>query len=401
VPFINIDGMRLYYRLDGDDARPVLVLSHSLGVDHGQWDLQMPDLVPHFRILRYDTRGHGASDASPGDYSIEQLGRDVLALADALEIRQFAFCGVSLGGMIGQWLAASAPDRVSRAVLANTSARFADPSGVEARRQSVLANGMSSIVDAAMGRFFSPDAHSPQISSTRRTFLAANPIGYAGCCAAIRDMDNVSLLPRIRIPTLIISGDRDISTPWSANGFGNGEVLAQSIPNATTVHLPAAHLSNIERPRSFTTALLDFLLPPAPVDPSGIEAAGFAMRRAMLGDAYVDRAIARTTEFNRDFQELITRYAWASIWTRPGLDSRTRRMLALAITAALGRSEEFRLHVRTGLAHELEPCDLEELLLQTAIYAGVPAANAGFAIAIEELANVPELSSTSKLSNPS
>jgi 3-oxoadipate enol-lactonase/4-carboxymuconolactone decarboxylase len=383
VPFIKIDGSRFYYRMDGDDAKPVLVLSHSLGVDHGQWDLQMPDLVPHFRVLRYDTRGHGASDTSPGDYSIEQLGRDVLALADALEIPQFAFCGVSLGGMIGQWLAASAPDRVSRAVLANTSAHFTDPSGVEARRQSVLASGMSSIVDAAMGRFFSPGKHSPQISSTRRTFLATNPIGYAGCCAAIRDMDNVSLLPRIRIPTLIISGDRDISTPWS----GNGDVLAQSIPNASTVHLPAAHLSNIERPRSFTAALFDFLLPPAPGDPSAIEAAGFAMRRAMLGDAYVDRAIARTTAFNRDFQKLITQYAWGSIWTRPGLDSRTRRLLALAITAALGRSEEFRLHVRTCLAHELEPCDLEELLLQTAIYAGVPAANAGFAIAMEELSN--------------
>jgi 3-oxoadipate enol-lactonase/4-carboxymuconolactone decarboxylase len=388
VPFLNIDGSRLFYRLDGDDARPVLVLSHSLGVDHGQWDLQMPDLVPHFRILRYDIRGHGVSDSSPGDYSIEQLARDVLALADALEIRQFAFCGVSLGGMIGQWLAAFAPDRVSRAVLANTSAHFADPSGVEARRQSVLASGTSSIVDAAMGRFFSPGNHSPQISSTRRTFLATNPIGYAGCCAAIRDMDNSSLLGRIRIPTLIVSGDRDISTPWS----GNGDVLAHSIPHAATVHLPAAHLSNIERPRSFTAALLDFLLPAAPADSSAIEAAGFAMRRALLGDAYVDRAIARTTDFNRDFQKLITQYAWGSVWTRPGLDPRTRRMLALAITAALGRSEEFRLHVRTGLAHELEPCDLEELLLQTAIYAGVPAANAGFAIAMEEVSNAPDLS---------
>jgi 3-oxoadipate enol-lactonase/4-carboxymuconolactone decarboxylase len=386
VPFIDIDGSRLYYRLDGEDARPVLVLSHSLGVDHGQWDLQMRDLVLHFRVLRYDIRGHGASDASPGDYSIEQLGRDVLALADALDIRQFAFCGVSLGGMIGQWLAAFAPDRVSRVVLANTSAHFADSSGIDARRQSVLASGMSSIVDAAMGRFFSAGAHSPQIASTRRTFLATNPVGYAGCCAAIRDMDNLSLLARISIPTLIISGTRDVATPWS----GNGDVLAQSIPNATVVHLPAAHLSNIERPRSFTAALFDFLLPAASGDALH---AGFTMRRAVLGDAYVDRAIARTTEFNRDFQELITRYAWGSIWTRPGLDVRTRRLLALAITAALGRSEEFRLHVRTGLAHELEPCDLEELLLQTAIYAGVPAANAGFAIAIEELSSASKLDS--------
>jgi 3-oxoadipate enol-lactonase/4-carboxymuconolactone decarboxylase len=391
VPFINIDGSRLFYRLDGDDARPVLLLSHSLGVDHGQWDLQMPDLVQHFRVLRYDIRGHGASDTSAGDYSIEMLGRDVLALADTLDIGEFAFCGVSLGGMIGQWLAARAPDRVSRVVLANTSARLLDSASMEARRRSVLDNGMSSVVDVVMGRFFSQGNHSPQVSSTRRTFLATDPAGYAGCCAAIRDMDNVGLLGGIQIPTLIISGTRDVSTPWT----GNGEVLAESIPNATTMHLPAAHLSNIERPRSFTTGILKFLLPADTGDASCIDAAGFAIRRAMLGDAYVDRAIARTTEFSRDFQELITRYAWGSVWTRPGLDVRTRRMLALATTAALGRSEEFRLHVRTGLAHELEPCDLEELLLQTAVYAGVPAANAGFAIAIDELANASEFASAS------
>lgn len=378
MPFLEIDGSRMYYRLDGDDSRPVLVLSHSLGVDHGQWDLQMPDLIHHFRILRYDTRGHGASDVPAGDYAIERLGRDVLALTDALDIRQFAFCGVSLGGMIGQWLAAHAADRMSRVILANTSARVADPTGMEARRKAVLDGGMSAIVDAVMGRFFSLENHSPQVSSTRRILLATNPGGYAGCCAAIRDMDNTSLLGSIRIPTLIISGTRDVSTPWP----GNGALLAESIPHATTVHLPTAHLSNIERPRSFMTALLNFLLPA----PAGDRIQdGFAMRRAMLGDAYVDDAISRTTAFNRDFQELITRYAWGSVWTRPGLDVRTRRMLALAITAALGRSEEFRLHVRTGLAHELEPCDLEELLLQTSIYAGVPAANAGFAVAIEEL----------------
>ena len=378
MPFLNIDGSRLYYRLDGDDSRPALVLSHSLGVDHGQWDLQMPDLVPHFRILRYDIRGHGASDTWPGDYSIEKLGHDVLALADALDIRRFAICGVSLGGMIGQWLAARAPDRVSHAVLANTSARIADPAAMETRRQSVLADGMSSVVDAVMGRFFSPANHSPQTSSTRRTFLATNPAGYAGCCAAIRDMDNTTLLGGIRIPTLIISGTRDVSTPWS----GNGEVLAESIPGATVLHLPSAHLSNIERPRSFSTALLEFLLPAPAGDPLQ---GGFAMRRATMGDAYVDRAIARTNAFNRNFQEWITRCGWGSIWTRPGLDTRTRRMLALTTTCALGSFEEFRLHVRAGLAHELEPCDLEELLLQTALYAGVSAANTGFAIAMEEL----------------
>jgi 3-oxoadipate enol-lactonase/4-carboxymuconolactone decarboxylase len=378
VPFINIDGSRMYYRLDGDPGRPVLALSHSLGVDHGQWDSQMPDLAASFRILRYDVRGHGASDAPPGDYSMERLGRDVLGLADALKIPKFAFCGVSLGGMIGQWLASQVGDRLTHVVLANTSARLADPAAMETRRKTVLALGMEAIVDVAMGRFFSPENVSALTRSVRATFLGTNPQGYAGCCAAIRDMDHRPLLSEIRVPTLVIGGDRDISTPW----VGNGDVLAESIAHVKTLQLPAAHLSNIERPHSFSAALVDFLLPASSVDPM---AAGFAARRAVLGEEYVDRAIARTTPFTREFQELITRQAWGAIWTRPGLDWRTRRLLTLAITATLGRWEEFRLHIRTGLAHELEACDIKEVLLQTAIYAGIPAANTGFTIASEEM----------------
>src|SRR5439155_26612199 len=155
--------------------------------------------------------------------------------------------------------------------------------------------------------------------------------------------------------------------------------------------LAAAHLSNLERPAGFIRALLQFLLPDLTADP--LEA-GFAMRRAILGDAHVERAIANTTDLTRDFQELITRYAWGTIWTRPGLDPGIRRLLVLAITAALGRWEEFRLHVRTGLATELEPEALREVLLQTSVYAGVPAANSAFHIATEELTAQDPLKTT-------
>jgi 3-oxoadipate enol-lactonase/4-carboxymuconolactone decarboxylase len=150
------------------------------------------------------------------------------------------------------------------------------------------------------------------------------------------------------------------------------------------VHLPTAHLSNIERPRSFTMALLEFLLPRPDAAADPLED-GEKVRRAVLGDAHVDRSIATTTEFTRDFQALITRYAWGTIWARPGLDRRTRRLLVLSMMAALGRWEEFRMHARAGLLHELEPCDLKEALLAAAIYAGVPAANTGFQIAAEEI----------------
>ena len=378
MPFVNVEGSRIFYRLEGSDDRPVLVFSHSLGCDHGMWDQQARDLLPYFKILRYDTRGHGASDAPAGDYSLERLGRDVLALADALHVDRFAYCGLSMGGSIGQWLAASAPDRLTHLVLANTSPRM-DSATLETRRRTVLENGMAAVTDGALQRFFSPDKiarQDPDVGSVRRSLLNTSPVGYAGCCAALRDMDQTASLTNIRLPTLIIVGDRDVSTPWT----GHGEVLAGNIPGARVVHLPSMHLSNLEKPRSFSSALLDFLVP------AGADAleAGFTTRRAALGDAYVDAAIARTTDLTRDFQEFITRYAWGGVWSRPGLDRRTRRLLVLTATAALGRWEEFRTHVRAGLDHELELCDIKEALLQAGIYAGLPAANTGFKITSEE-----------------
>jgi 3-oxoadipate enol-lactonase/4-carboxymuconolactone decarboxylase len=194
----------------------------------------------------------------------------------------------------------------------------------------------------------------------------------------VRDFDLVAGLGGIRVPTLVISGDRDVALGWS----GHNDVLARGIPGARVVRLNAAHLSNLEVPRSFSAALFEFLAPPAAAD-SG---AAMRRRRSVLGDEHVDRAIASTTPFNRGFQELITRYAWGEIWTRPGLDQRTRRLLVLTTMAALGRWEEFRMHLRAGIAHELEWCDVEEILLQAAIYAGVPVANTGFHIAEEERA---------------
>lgn len=340
----------------------------------------MPALLRHFQVLRIDVRGHGASDVPTGDYTMAQLGADVLAAVHACKRDRFAYCGLSLGGIIGQWLGANASQRLSHLVLANTSAKFADPSLFEARRVKVLEQGTGSVESAVMERFFSTRtlaSANPTAESVRQVLRMTNRVGYAGCCAAIRDMDHRLLLGQIKTPTLVIGGPRDPSTPWA----GNGELLVQGIAGARGFQIDSAHLSNIERPATFTAALLDFLLPATPSD--SLEA-GFAMRRAILGDAHVDKAVAETTEFTREFQELITRYAWGTIWSRPGLDPRVRRLLTLAMTASLGRWEEFRLHVRTGLAGELELADVKEVLLQVAIYGGVPAANHGFHIVGEE-----------------
>jgi 3-oxoadipate enol-lactonase / 4-carboxymuconolactone decarboxylase len=386
VSFITTNNVRLFYRLEGSAEKPTIVLSNSIGTDHGTWAPQMADLLDHFRVLRYDARGHGASDTPSGDYSIEMLAKDVLDLTRALGIDKFAFCGLSLGGMTGQWLGANAADRVTTIVIANSSALMAPKSNWDTRRQAVLSGGMAAIADLAIGRFFSAEtlaSGSPYPHSVRNTLLGTNPIGYAGCCAAIRDMDQVAMLKNISVPTLVISGDRDVSTPWA----GHGETLAREIPGARAVHLSAAHLSNLEQPHSFTAAMLDFLLPPYPAGDDSMKA-GEAVRRAVLGGEHVDRSKTSATDFTREFQDLITRYAWGTIWARPGLDRRTRRMLVIAMMAALGRWEEFRLHVRAGIAHDLETPDLKEVLLQTAIYAGVPAANTGFQIANEELEKI-------------
>ena len=382
MPFLDHGNRTSYYRLDGPEDRPAIVLSHSLGLDHGMWDPQAADLQSHFRVLRYDTRGHGASSHGdgPGDCTIESLARDVLAIADACGAARFAFCGLSLGGMIGQWLGVHAPERLTHLVLANTSPRVADPNAMETRRRTVLEAGMAGVADMGMGRFFAPavlEANSPAVASARRTLLATDPAGYAGCCAAIRDMDHRAILDRIEVPTLVISGDLDVGMPWD----DHGALLANTIRGAKTVRLPAAHISNLERPRSFTRALWDFLVPEA----ADRREAGLQVRRAVLGNAHVESSLAGVTPFTRAFQELIINVPWGTIWTRPGLDIRTRRLLVLTTTAALGRWEEFRLHLRTGLAAELEPCDVEEALLQIAVYAGVPAANTAFQVAAEEM----------------
>lgn len=380
MPFAEINNTRLFYRLEGRSDLPALVLSHSLGCDHSMWAPQMPDLLQHFQVLRYDTRGHGASSVPAGDYTLDQLGKDALGLADKLGLTKFAFCGLSMGGAVGLWLAINAPQRLTALALANTSPRFGTPDTWDARRKAVLDGGMQAIVDAVMRRFFSPDKQaSIWAQSTRAVLLGTDPQGYAACCAALRDADTRASLSKISVRTVVIGSDKDPSTPWEAHGA----ILARDIPGAKAVRLQTAHLSNLEQPRAFTTAVLDFLIAEK-TDADPLEA-GMQVRRHVLGDEHVDRSLKNATDFTHDFQELITRYAWGAVWTRPGLDHRTRRLLVLAVTAASGRWEEFRLHLRAGLAHDLEVCDVKETLLQVAVYAGVPAANTAFQIGKEEI----------------
>jgi 3-oxoadipate enol-lactonase/4-carboxymuconolactone decarboxylase len=377
MPRTIVGAFAQYYRIDGRDDAPVLVLAHSLGLDQGMWDEQARALAPHFRIVRYDLRGHGATDTPSGDWSVADLGRDVLALMDALGIDRFAFCGLSIGGMVGQWLGIHAGARLTHLVLANTSPRTSDPSAMETRRRIASERGMAPIADLAMPRWFTPSrlAAAPvEVAWARRTLLACDPAGYAGCCAAVRDHDETAHLSAISTPTLVISGDEDVSMPWP----DHGHVLAQAIAFAKVVRLAAAHFSNLEQPRSFNAALFGFLLPASDDDQL---TSGERVRRSVLGDAHVDRAMAKTNDLTRDFQELLTRYAWSLVWARPEFDHRTRRILVLALLSSLGRWDEFRSHLNAALDHGFEWCDVKETLLQVSVYAGVPVANTAFHIA--------------------
>ena len=261
MPLAQFNGHTCHYRVDGADDATMLMLSHSLGLDYGMWDQQVADCHRFFRVIRYDLRGHGASSVPSGDYSIEQLGQDALALAGHLGVSRFAFCGLSVGGMIAQWLGVHARERLTHIVIANSSPR-PDAAAIEARRRAVLDGGMAAVEATAMGRFFSPAflaANSAPVTWARRTLLGTDPVGYAGCCAAIREMDMVARLHEIGTPALIICGTLDVGMPWT----GHSDIMAEAIAGSVAVRLPAAHISNLETPRAFSAALHAFLIPPA------------------------------------------------------------------------------------------------------------------------------------------
>ena len=258
-PMIDVGGARLRYRIDGDRAAPPLVLSNSLGTDLSMWDPQMPELAQRFRVVRYDTRGHGQSDVTSGPYRIEQLARDVLGLLDALGIERADFCGLSMGGMIGMWLGVHAGYRITRLVLANTSAHMPPPEMWNTRIEKVREGGMDAIVPAVLERWFTPQfiARDPAaVAATGGMLQRIVPEGYIAACCAVRDMDQRADITEITRPTLVIAGTHDAATPSS-----HARLLVDSIAGAQYVELAASHLSNVEAAPQFNQALLDFLQP--------------------------------------------------------------------------------------------------------------------------------------------
>ena len=255
------DTVDVNHVLEGPEDAPVLVLSNSLGATLEMWDAQAPALRERFRLLRYDARGHGGSPAPPGPYEIGDLGRDVLSLLDRLGIGHASYCGLSIGGMVGMWLASEVPERFERLALLCTAARL-DPETWRERAEKVRAGGVEAVADVVVERWFTPEfrASRPEAHHWAKEMLrATDPEGYAGCCEAIRDMDLSERLGRIRAPTLVISGADDPATPPE-----HGELIRDSVPDARFELLPhAAHLANVEQPGAVTRAILGHLEPVA------------------------------------------------------------------------------------------------------------------------------------------
>ncbi len=366
--------MRLHAWVDGPVDAPPLVLLGSVGSTSAMWEPVLAPLLEQFRVIRLDHRGHGDSAPSPSGAaaSLADLAADVLATLDALDVQRADWVGLSLGAMVGMWLAAHRPERLGRLALLCTSAYLGSPYVERARL--VRADGMASVADSVVDRWLTPPfaARSPELRDELRVMVAGiDAESYAQCCDAIGAMDLRPDLGRIASSTLVIAAENDPATTPD-----HLRVIAEGIPRAHFESLAdAAHIATYEQPARIATLLLQHLRAGATL------ADGYATRREVLGDAHVDRAIEAATPLTKPFQDFITRYAWGDVWSRTDLARRERSIATLACLVALGAEHELAMHIRAARHNGLSANEIVEVLMHCALYAGLPRANRAVAIA--------------------
>ncbi len=420
----------LQYRFDGPEDAPVLILGASLGTTWHMWDRQIPELTRHWRVFRFDMPGHGGAPAHPCG-SVGELADRLLATLDGLGVQRFGYAGCAFGGAIGAELALRHPQRVASLALIAASPRFGTADEFRQRGVIVRSNGLDPIARSAPERWFTPGFAAAQPAITDwavQMVRTTDPGCYIAACEALAAFDVRAELGRIGIPTLVLVGSEDQVT-----GQVEARTLVAGIPDARLAVVPgASHLAPVEQPAAVTDLLVRHfstawqaqdtqaaitpppvkpVLSPPPVAPVAEIAAaeqpeavvgpgrpdpyeaGIKVRREVLGDAHVDRALAAADDFSGDFQELITRYAWGEVWNRPGLDRRSRSCVTLTALVAGGHLDELAFHTRAALRNGLTPAEIKEVLLQAAVYCGVPAANSAFKVAqavIREETTPPE-----------
>ncbi|MEU3786010.1 4-carboxymuconolactone decarboxylase [Streptomyces sp900129855] len=416
----------LQYRFDGPEDAPVLILGPSLGTTWHMWDRQVPELAQQWRVFRFDLPGHGGAPAYPAG-SVSDLADRLLATLDALGVQRFGYAGCAFGGAVGVELALRHPERVASLALIAASPRFGTADEFRQRGVIVRTNGLDPIARTSPDRWFTSGFAAAQPAITEwavQMVRTTDPGCYIAACEALAAFDVRAEIGRVGVPTLVLVGSDDQVT-----GPAEARTLVAGIPDARLAVVPgASHLVPVEQPaavtdllvRHFSTAwqpaydsgtgqtaipgvpvravLTASQQPPQPVAIAEIAPApvveppqvmgrpdpydaGLKVRREVLGDAHVDRALSQADEFSGDFQEFITRYAWGEIWDRPGLDRRSRSCVTLTALVAGGHLEELAFHTRAALRNGLTPDEIKEVLLQAAVYCGVPAANSAFKVA--------------------
>jgi 3-oxoadipate enol-lactonase/4-carboxymuconolactone decarboxylase len=378
----------------GASGAPLLVLGPSLGTTTALWDAVVARLVDTVRVLRFDLPGHGFSPAAREPFTVAEVAAAVIGLVDSVGGGSFHYAGVSFGGTVGLELALHHPERLLSLSVICSGAKIGTENGWQERAAQIRASGTPSVIAGSAERWFAPgflDRDPAAGSSALERLLDVDDESYALCCEALADFDVTPAVAGIRVPTLCVSGEFDRATPPAQLAE-----LAARIPGARhTTIAGAAHLPPLERPVEVAALLLAHLADRAPVDRAPTDPArtaaeayrsGMAVRRAVLGDPHVDSATAKITAETADFQDFITRYAWGEIWSRPGLDRRTRSFLTIACLVTGGHEQELVMHVRAALTNGLTRAEIGEAIMHTAIYAGVPAANSALAVARETFA---------------
>ncbi|MDT6984195.1 4-carboxymuconolactone decarboxylase [Streptomyces lusitanus] len=411
----------LQYRFDGPEDAPVLILGPSLGTTWHMWDRQIPELTKQWRVFRFDLPGHGGAPAHPAA-SVADLATRLLATLEGLGVHRFGYAGCALGGAVGIELALRHPERLASLALIAASPRFGTADEFRQRGVIVRTNGLDPIARSAPERWFTGGFAAAQPAITEwavQMVRTTDPGCYIAACEALASFDVRAGLGSVGVPTLVLVGSEDQVT-----GPAEARTLVAGIPDARLAVVPgASHLVPVEQPaavtdllvRHFSTAwqplpenatghvVLPAAAPAAPVavapQPAPVAEiapavvppqaqgapdtydAGIKVRREVLGDAHVDRILEQTDAFSEDFQELVTRYAWGEVWDRPGLDRRTRSCVTLTALVAGGHLDELAVHTRAALRNGLTPDEIKEVLLQAAVYCGVPAASRAFRVA--------------------
>lgn len=377
----------------GPPGLPLLVLGPSLGTSAGSLWWACADLLDDFDILAWELPGHGTSSGTGDGFTMGELAAGVLAVVDDVLGERgeagatFVYAGDSVGGAVGLQLMLEAPTRISAGVLLCTGAVIGTADAWHERAATVRASGTAVLVEASAGRWFAPGflerepgAGSALLHALRDT----DREGYAQVCGALAGFDVRDRLAEVTVAVLAVAGAQDVATPPSslreiADGVVNGEFVVLD---------DVAHLAPVEQPAEVARLIRAHVAKAeaATRTVAQVREAGMAVRREVLGDAHVDRATAAATDFTAEFQDFITQYAWGEIWTRPGLDRRSRSLITLTALVARGHHEELAMHVRAALTNGLSADEIKECLLQTAIYCGVPDANAAFRVAQAVLA---------------